>query len=456
MKKSFLSIPLFFFLYNSLFSMGFQNKKSLKEIKKILIQDKNTRIIAILPFENKTLNDDYSYLGKTIQMFLYNKLSHLSEIQISTNDIYIPEKYKTNKNIIFDYGTNFTRYPIFLQPESINKIYYKIYYPDNKKIVSENLKSDYLIYGDYNFFNKKNEEFKINFYIYNLVKNSNYFISSVLSSKKKLENELEKISISISKFFNPQKIGYLKIVAQFSNFDVFIDNKLKETELDFSVIPAGEHILKIRLKENIELSKKINIEPEKTNIIYFTNKNFTNQKVILKIDSNPTNVSVFIDIKYAGNTPIIITNVEAKIYRIKLEKENFNTIFTQVKLNYGTNYLFLNLKKSLRPNPKKEKTIMWTTLGLGIFSLLSSYYFYSEADIAYDKYIYSREKKQYDIYARNAVASYTFLAVGLGSLSISFIYYLKTIKYDEVEVGLKNANIFLASKNLILLFYKRF
>ena len=126
--------------------MGKGNRTTLSNIKKVELIDKDYRTIGVLPFENLTGNDYYSYIGKTVQKFVSNDLLVLDQIKISTNDYLIPEQLDaatmsttlstnimnmtnviimtniinmTNMRIIFSYGTNLLLKVIILKPDTV-------------------------------------------------------------------------------------------------------------------------------------------------------------------------------------------------------------------------------------------------------------------------------------------------------------------------------------------------
>lgn len=453
MRKNIITLLFLIFLNPYLFSLGSSNKKALNEIKKVIITDKTIRVFSILPYDNNTKNDYYSYIGKSIQKFLYNQLLILQKIQITTNDIYIPEKYKTNNKIIFDYGTNFTRNPVFIEPENVNKIYYKIISPENKKLVAQKLNSDYLIYGEYKFFNPKNETFIVKTYIYNYAQDKIYSLKEFVISKDKIETDVEQITDEILKFFNKIGYGTLKIVTNFTNFVIFIDNKFFENKLIFDNLLSGNYLIKMKLQNDITLTQRIEIKKDLTNIVYFTNLEFSSNNSFLNINSEPTNAEVYLDIKYAGNTPLILSNVPLKKYRLKLEKKGFQSVVTQIYLTEKTNNLFFKLKElKLYNQIKKYRIIQYTSLGIGCLSIISAYYFYAKGDIYYDKYVVTRNEKYWNNYVYNTVTAYSLAGIGLTSLTISLIYYIKIINLSEIEVSIiKNDKNYLS-----LNFYKRF
>lgn len=439
--KLIIGILSLFILNSTLLSFSTGNKKALTEIKKVLIEDKNYRIIALLPYKNNTKNDYYEYIGRTIQKFLYNNLLTLNIINITTNDIFVPEKYKTNKSAVIAYETNFTREPVILSPERVNDIYYKSAYPENKKMLAEKLNADYIIWGEYNFYKRKKNKYTVLTYVYNYVQNSNFFVCKSLISRKNIEKDIENISEKLFKFFNPVSTGNLEIITIYSNFQLFIDDKIVEPKLKFNNIPAGEHKITLRFENNYVIEKDLNIIPAETTTVYFTNRSLFKQNAILKVITEPTNAKVFLDVKFYGNTPVIITNLRIKEYRLRIEKPGYRIYFKNIKLNNGTNIISTTLEKEITPEMRKEihkrnKIIMYSTLGLGSLSLLTAYYFYAKSDIVGDRYDLYRKEEDKEKFREYKILSFTFGAIGLASLGVSFIYFLKVIKYDDVNIGM--------------------
>ncbi len=462
-NKIIILLLLIFILNSNLLSFSKGNEKALTEIKKVLVEDRNCRIIAVLPYKNTTKNDYYEYIGKTVQKFLYNYLLNLNMIYITTNDIIVPEKYKTNKSVIINYGTNFTRDAIILSPEKINDIYYKLPYPENKKFVSEKLDTDYIIYGKYNFYKKSRDKFITKTYIYNYAQNSNFYICNTIISKDTIENDVAKISENIFKFFTSSLLGTLEIITCYSNFQIFIDSNVVGKQLIFDKIPAGPHTLTLRFENNYIIEKEFTIKPKEKTTLYFTNRKLFSEKATLKIVTYPTNAKIFLDVNFLGNSPLIITNLKIKEYRLRVEKKGYKTYFKNIKLKSGINNISINLKKEITQEMRakkhrQNKTIMYTSLGIGCTTLLISYYFYAKSDVEWDKYLIKFEKKYYKNYKNHRILSFILGAAGLGCLTVSFIYFLKVISYDDVNIGLIKTTPYLAlhNNNWGIFFYRRF
>lgn len=439
--KLFIGILSLFILDSTLLSFSTGNKEALRKIKKVLIEDRDYRIIALLPYKNNTKNDYYEYIGRIIQKFLYNELLALNIINITTNDILVPEKYKTNKYVVIAYGTNFIRKPVILSPERVNNIYYKSPYPENKRMLAERLNADYIVWGEYNFYKRQKDKYSVLTYVYNYVQNSNFFVGKSLITRKNIERDIEAISEKLFKFFNPVSTGNLELITIYSNFQLFIDDKIVETRLKFNDIPAGAHNITLRFENNYVIEKKFNIKAGETTTVYFTNRDLFKQNAILKVITEPTNAKVFLDIKLYGNTPVIITNLRIKEYRLKIEKPGYRTYFKNIKLNNGTNIISTTLEKEITPEIRKKihtrnKIIMYSALGLGSLSLLTSYYFYAKSDIVGDSYYLYGKEEDKEKFREYRILSFTFGAIGLASLGVSFIYFLKVIKYDDVNIGM--------------------
>ncbi len=466
--KNLLLILLTLINTSYLFSMSKENETALKKIKEIKIIDKNYRNIAILPFNNLSNNKYYDYIGKIIQKNIFNNLKTLTKIYISTNDIPIPASTNSNNycKIKFDYGTNFIRKANLLDLEYVNDKYAIFPYSDKKKL-SNFLKADYLIFGD--FKKLKNESFIIYTYIYNKNSNKLYKLKVIKTDKNNINKKIEILSNKILEFFYKNKKGALKIIyPSETTYEIFINNIYCNNKKFFILFPDKYKIFISYTTNNKDISftTNIKIENNKTNILNIVNKKENKvQLYSLYIISNPSNANIYLDIDYIGKTPHKIKNLKEGIYKIKLLKKGY--VPFEKKINIKKNSK-LNIK--LFPIAYKEKLInkrefykksMYISLTAGALSLLTSYYFYSDYEIYKDKYLVTSNKNHIDRRNRDATLTTITFFTGLTFLGVSLYSFLKGLSLEEKIMLSKNINfhnIYIANNknNLKIYYLKRF
>ncbi len=430
---------------NNLFSFSMGNKNALTNIKKIELIDKSYRTLAVLPFENLTKKDEYSYIGKTIQKFLSANLNILTKFEISTNDFSIPEKYKTNNSIVLSYGTNFFRDVIILKPDFIYKKYINAPHPENLNQFSKIIQADYIISGKYSFIKKLKNNFKISSSMYNVIQNKIIYNTIIHLNEKKINKDIDKLSSDIVQFFHPAQKGFFKLTTDFSNYELFIDNIIMDAHVNLFELPIGKHKIKFQVLEHPSIITNILIEKTLTNNVSFYEKSFFEKKAILKITSIPANAFVYLNINLLGNTPLSFSNLNPGSYRLKVSKTNCLTSYQNIQLNTGINTFNIALqkaqsKKFYEEKHKKNKTIMYISLGVGTLSLLNCYFFYANGKLEWDRYNNTFDKKcleKGDIYMTISLISGF---AGLGCLTVSLIHFLKVINYDDVNIGFYNKN----------------
>ena len=287
------------------FSFSKHNKSSITNINLIQIKDRDYRTIGIMPFFNLSGNDAYSYLGASIQRFATDNLLILSKIKITTNDYIIPVELKTNKLTIFSFSTNLIRNVVIMDADELYKAYLQFPNVDNIPEFASFCHSDYLVYGQYQKYNKSEEDFLVKYKIYNLIQQKDIFNDSIILNIKNVERGVKKISNALLNFFKEKKTGILKIITTYSNEQILIDNVLVNNSMLQYVVPEGRHNVEIKL---LNASKETNlmIRAGNTNTFYFTNLIFNT--AILKVNSIPTNARVFLNVTLLGNTPLSNTN----------------------------------------------------------------------------------------------------------------------------------------------------
>ena len=450
--RIFLSIIIFFSIYNNLLSMGKGDKTALSNIKKVELIDKAYRTVAVLPFENLTRDDHYSYIGKTIQRFLSDNLSVMDKINVSTNDFFIKKELRTN-NIVFSYGSNLSRKVIILNPDTIYKQYIKFYDPGDLKEFSREIKADYIISGQYDLKRSKintQNFFDISFGIYNVIGRKQAYRNSCVLDHKKIDIGIEKMGIDIMQYFYPRGTGSLKIVTDLSDFQIYINNQLIQKEEGIYKLPTGRHKIKFLTPGYHPIVTNVILNPGRTNIFSLFKKDLFKDRAMLVVNSDPADADVYLNVKHLGHTPLSRTNLLPGKYRLKVIKSNYSAVFKNINLKNETNRFNIELEKVhsgeyYLKKHKKNKLIMYISLGAGALFMLNTYYFYSKAQDEEDRlgstYDYSTRKKISKDYDKYSLIYQISGIAGIGSLAVSLIYFIKVINYDDVNIGTGHRDI---------------
>lgn len=444
-----------------MFSFSRQPKSIITNINLIQINDRDYRTIGVMPFFNFTDNDAYSYVGKTIQRFTTDNLLILNKIKITTNDYIIPVELRTNKLTIFSFGTNLIRNVIILDADEMYKNFLQFPNIDDIPGFASFCHCDYLVYGQYRKYKNSEQEFTVKYKIYNLIQNKDVFEDSLILNIEDIETGVKKLSNSLLNFFKEKKTGTIKIITIYSNSQIVIDNVLVNNSIPQYVVPKGRHSVEVKLL-NASLITNIVIQAGNTNSLYFTNRIFN--MAILKINSEPTNARVSLNVTTVGYTPLIDTNVVIGPYRLQVEKSNYQTFFKNINIQNGTNDYFINLEKTLSAKEKKEKNIknkkiMYWSLGLGTVALGIAYYFNTEQQFAQQRLNFSYNSADANRVVQDETYSGVSALVGLGAYTVSFIYFLKVLSYDDVNIGMHkidNFNFVQRNDNNYLLWQHRF
>ena len=149
---------------------------------------------------------------------------------------------------------------------------------------------------------------------------------------------------------------------------------------------------------------------------------------------------------------------------MQVGKTNYQTFFKNIIVNKGTNNYFVNLQKTLtlddmrKQNSKNKKTMYWS-LGIGAFCMGIAYYCDTESTFDYSKYQVTGDQSQYNKSNEFLTGALISVLAGAGALTVSFIYFLKVISYDEVNVGMLKTdsfNVVEKNNNNYLLWQHRF
>ncbi|MBU1076616.1 MAG: PEGA domain-containing protein [Spirochaetes bacterium] len=432
---------VFIFLSHNLFAFSLGNNEALSNIKKIELLDKGYRTIAVIPFQNLTTKDEYSYIGRTIQKFLSNDLKAIKKLTITTQDYLIPNEFQTNRSLLYAYGTNFIRDVVILDADMIYDSYIRSPDPEDPEHFAKDIKTDYIISGKYSFNSGSVHELSVSYTVYNTIQRNFIHKNSIKIHEKDLDQGIKKISTDLVQYFNPSETGYLKMVTDLSNYEFYIDSKLIHDKMNYYQLSTGTHEIKFQSVDHPSGQQtNITIVKDRTNRVEFSRINFTKNKAVLKVSSEPTDATVFLNVRSLGKTPLVFTNLEPGNYRLQIFKTNHNTYYKNINLFTGTNHFRVNLEKIrskeyYEKRHKRNKLIMYTTLASGTLFLTSTYLFYINGTIEYDRYDNTYDRNHLDKGNIFMTVSFISALAGLGSYTLSLIYFFKVINYDDVNIG---------------------
>ena len=162
---------------------------------------------------------------------------------------------------------------------------------------------------------------------------------------------------------------------------------------------------------------------------------------------------MFLNVKHLGYTPIECTNLLPGKYRLKVIKSNYSAYYKNIDIRNSTNNYFISLEKIYskeyyEQRHKKNKLIMYISLGAGTLLMLNTYYFYARAGDEYDKFRIARMESDETLankYYKNHQESSLIWGIsgiaGIGAFTVSLIYFFKVLDYDDVNIVSYNKNI---------------
>ncbi len=138
-------------------------------------------------------------------------------------------------------------------------------------------------------------------------------------------------SRTISATLTP-KFGYLTVYSTPTNAGVYVDGDyVGKTPLKGYNLSTGTHTVKLVKDGYEDYVKTVTINPGETTKVEAT---LTEAKGTLKITSDPSEASVYIDGDYEGTTPLTLS-LSPGTHSIKLSKSDYEDYTTSVTLNPG-------------------------------------------------------------------------------------------------------------------------
>ncbi len=169
------------------------------------------------------------------------------------------------------------------------------------------------------------KEFNAQKYKITLSKDEYVFIDTTISiTKDKRGNLLAKLE---------PKYGYITVDSEYSDFDLYIDNRLVEynNKSPFKLL-VGSHKVKVAKKYFKEIEKEVFVQPNDNQSKSLVLKpNYESIYRNIFISSEPNDAEVYINDEYVGITPVNKI-FKAGIYSLKLLKENYREEFKNIEV----------------------------------------------------------------------------------------------------------------------------
>lgn len=432
-KNILLFLLLFALLNNSSFASRRKRKKDAEKPQKkvINIEDTEYRIITVLPFKNMTGIKDYNFLGKSLQTFIIEECRNINNIKISSNDIEIPEEIKLNTELEINFGTNMYRRLIWLNAGSINPITEKIKLHNMEKI-ADLLETDYIIMGKYEKYNKDNWIFKLK--LYNCITKTESEIHEIITDYKKVLDNIYLFFNEIEKEFNTHDFKKIYITSEPHNAEVLLNDKLiGQCPGSFYINPGKTNSLKIRSKNYQEVVFDANIM-NTTNYVILERKNYDSYILIKTI---PENCNVYLDIKYMGKTPLILTNIRYGTYRLHIKKSGFSDYYTRVRIKDKPELINIkmtstNTTRKISQKRSQYKRLCYIFAGCGTLAVLATYIFYYNYDLNFARSFYSTDEKYTRYWKMYTISAWFTGCTGAIFYTNAIVCLVKFLVRDEV------------------------
>jgi hypothetical protein len=440
--------------FSSLHSLGKKDPESVSRVREVELIDKEYRTLAILPFDNLTGDDHYSYISRTVQNFTADHLSVIESISITTDDYVLSEELRTNRDLKFSYGTNFERKMIILDPAEVYRDYIQYPQPGNWKGLAAEIKADYLVGGQYKLKKGFKDRFDLFYSVYNAARDEIMFEQEGVLDHRKIARGIEQMSTKIVRSFYPSDTGMMRVATDLSNFQIYLDGRLRTAEGDLFRLPAGRRRVEFRTLSSPPIEKEVIIQSGRTSTVSLYQKEMDRARSVLQADSDPPGADLYLNVKHMGQTPLSTSNLLPGRYRIKAARTNYNSVFRIVDLEEGLNTFSFSLERIRSPEyyqalHKRNKRWMYIFLGAGGAFLLGTYYFYIKAEEEYDRHRYAVQtgnlpasEEHYDQYRDYMLVTQIGMVASVGSLGLSLLYFFKVLDYDDAHIGMHGSASF--------------
>jgi hypothetical protein len=383
------------------------------------IQDRDYRILTVLPIENRTANRDFNYLTMSLKVMITSDLKDLRKITIDPADIPVPH-LKVKPGTRFTNSTNMTRRIAVLENYSLTNLHQSA----SLSNTANALQADYLVFGHYQPF--KNDTWLFHLGLYSQARNLTIYTMSLTNNSKTILENIPQLTSGLLEKLTGEKIKNVIIQSSPTNAEVRRnDSFLGYTPLLVHFWPdAGPLTIAKEGYGTIETD----ITPDKDLAFMKFDLIEKPPSHYLNIFSEPAGAKVYIEEKYAGLTPLRHFPVDEGQAVIFLAKSNYRNLYRKTDLGLS-DVLNFHLMKNPKPNPLfTNKNAAWI---FGIAGLVAAgFAIYNDAMAQEDARAYSLSRAQtyadqFAIHQARA-SDAVYAAIPMVSLTILF-----TIRYNN-------------------------
>jgi hypothetical protein len=226
---------------------------------------------------------------------------------------------------------------------------------------------------------------------------------------------------------------------------VYLDKQyIGKSPLYYPSVPVGDHVINFLRLGSEQQQVRFQIVENKTNRVHVSLGKISEGGVV-RIDSKPTNSSVFIDSFYDGQTPLVLSNLSigvehrVKIVSIDTNLKPFYYLFTLPDTNSSLD--ILGVLKTFEGSTAMEKKLAWLgayagwgitigSLGLSVIThYLSQYYLDQESVKGSVETNASNDAANYTAWSNNSYYAFIFSSILAGTLTAN------ALSKEEIYLG---------------------
>jgi|GEM_PF-5504271 len=440
-------ITALFYSTSSAF-LFFKKKPPRSEKITVSVHDKPYRLIAILPFTNRTGKSEFDYLSLSIPHYLHSALTSITNVIVSTNDIAVAPALLTNTNVILSYDKDFNRTVKVLSMKSVVSLLTQCTACHSLAATATNLAVDYVVYGSFTGSSRDNLSFKTYLYFVQRKSNAGPF---ELSYHGDALNAPPKIAAQIKAAFYHTPGGALTVTSDPPDALIYANGRYcNRTPFTIEYLPVGTYVITVRKDGWHTQSNTICMT---TNGYALTNITLLNARTAapIAITTSPTNALIMFDARPIGKTPLIVSNLVPGRYRIRLSAPGYINEYHRIRINKTANRpLMITMQPKTRTNEiariyHQSRCLMWTFTGTGLALTIGAVIAIGEvernqelpATIAYDNP--NKETLINEYYRKETL--WRSAAIACGSLSLvsyvtAIIFMIKAANYSSYEYGM--------------------
>lgn len=177
----------------------------------------------------------------------------------------------------------------------------------------------------------------------------------IVAQEDAFSDAAAKVSSQIRDVISGPKTGAITVFSNVERSSVYLnDTFLGKTPLSFSHLIPGSYTLRVVKDGHKDWEAEVAIVENKTRR-YSAEMEEVSGELSMRIISNPEKSDVFININYAGQTPLLLDNLPPGQYRVRLVREGYIDQYLTINLQEGGSEktYYFNLKKG---DPKEVYT----------------------------------------------------------------------------------------------------